>query len=175
MQDGQGNTEQTTGPDLVIRRATVDDFSTIRHIHTSTVRALKDSLLSESEITEAARVIRSTGYLSELMQKTLHVALINGDIVGTGAWSPSNDRGVAARISAVFVAPLFQGQGVGRHLIGELERDAADNGYQRLTATVPVAVVAVFDALGYAVASHGVSRDAIPGTLLQVAFLRKPG
>ena len=63
----------------------------------------------------------------ELFLKSVHVAVLNGDIVGTCAWGPSDDRGSAARISALFVSPLFQGAGIGKRLLEDVERDAAQS------------------------------------------------
>ena len=179
MQDGHQDEGRSDGgplrgPQLSMRRAGLDDYSTIRHVHASAIRALADGLLSEAEIANAVRIVYSPDYVSDLIRKSQHVAVLNGDIVGTCAWSPGDDRGVAARLSLLFVAPLFQGIGIGRRLVGALEQDARDNGFDRFAATVPVSVVPLFEAIGYATASHGVARDVIPGATLQVAFLRKP-
>ena len=161
-------------PSLLLRRAGIDDYSTIRHIQASAVRSMNDKLLDDVEVANATGAIYSAGYISELFSKTVHVAVLNGDIVGTCAWGPSDDRGSAARISALFVAPLFQGIGIGTRLVDEVARDAAHHGFARFMATVPVSIVPLFAALNYVIASYGTSRDVIPETSLQVAFLRKP-
>ena len=163
------------GPQLVVRRASLDDYSTIRHVQASAIRSLVDKLLEPTESDAATQAVYTSEYLSELLLKTVFVAVLNGAIVGTCAWSASDDRGSSARISALFVAPLFQGAGVGRQLMTGAERDAAHNGYARFAATAPVAIVPLFARLGYVTASFGTSRDVIPATAIQVAFLRKPG
>lgn len=174
MQDGHQEAAQTSLPSLLIRRVGLDDFSTVRHIHTSAVRALAERLLDPKDVTLATQAIYSPAYISELVAKSVFVAALNGDLVATCAWSPSDDRGIAARISALFVAPLFQGIGIARQLITHVEQDANHNGFERFTATVPVSITPLFEALGYVTASFGTSRDVVPETALQVAFLRKP-
>jgi GNAT superfamily N-acetyltransferase len=174
MQDGQTGTDTTHRPHLSVRRAGLDDYSTIRSIHASAVRALSDRMIEATDVPRAIGVIYTVDYLSDLMAKATHVALVNGDIVGTGAWSPSDDRGLTARLSAFFVSPLFQGTGIGRELIRHLEADAGSHGYHRFTAIVPVTLVAFAEGVGYGIASYGTSRDIIPGTDVQVAFVRKP-
>ena len=163
------------GPHLVIRRATLDDYSTIRHVQSSAVRALGEKLLDADEVARAMQTIYSPAYIAELFHKTVSVAVLNGAIVGTCAWGASDDRGSAARIGALFVGPLSQRNGIGRRLVAEAERDAASNGFTRFTATAPVSVVRLFSGLDYGIASYGLSRDVIPDTAIQVAFLRKPG
>ena len=131
-------------------------------------------MIDANEVATAIRAIYSPSYVIELIAKSVHVAQLNGDIVGTCAWSPSDDRGLAARIGALFVAPLFQGNGFGRQLIAHSEQDAAVNGFHRFTAIVPVSIVSVFEGMGYVTASYGTSRDVVPETAVQVAFLKKP-
>ena len=174
MQDGHRQDEQARGPNLTHRRAELDDYSTIRHVQASAVRALVDRLLVVAEVANAVRIIYSPDYVSDLIKKNLQVAVLNGDIVGTGAWSPGDDRGLTARLSMLFVTPLFQGIGIGRRLVGALEQDAQEHGFDRYSITTPVSLVSMFETFGYATASHGVSRDVVPGATLQVAFLRKP-
>lgn len=165
--------ENADGPSLVFRRAGIDDYSTIRHIQSSAIRSLGDKLLDGDEVTNATKKIYTADYITELSSKTLHVAVLNGDIVGTCAWEPSDDRGSAARLSSLYVAPLFQGKGIGCRLVEAATEDAAASGYRRIMATVPVSVVPLFAALGFSTASFGTSRDVIPDASLQVAFLRR--
>lgn len=162
------------GPNVITRRAGIDDYSSIRHIQASAIRSLGSTILDEAEVETAIRTVYSSSYISELLAKTVLVASVNGDMVASCAWGPSDDRGAAARISALFVMPLFQGKGIGRTLVSDAEKDAGTNGFSRFTATVPVAAVPLFAASGYIIASYGTSRDVVPGTAIQVAFLRKP-
>lgn len=165
---------EADGPALTFKRAGLDDYSTIRHVQSSAIKALVDSLLDSEEVELATKVIYSAEYISDLFSKNVHVAVLNGDIVGTCAWGPSDDRGSAARLSALYVAPLFQGRGIGCRLVETVTQDATASGFARMMATVPVSVVPLFSSLRFNAASFGTSRDVIPDVMLQVAFLRKP-
>ena len=162
------------GPSLLFRRAGIDDYSTIRHVQSSAIRSLGDNLLDQSDIANATKFVYTAEYIGELFRKSVHVAVLNGDIVATCAWSPNDDSGTAARSSGLFVAPLFQNSGIGQKLLDDVISDGKSNGYDRFMATVPVSVVPLFSALGFVVASYGTSREIVPTVLLQVAFLRKP-
>jgi N-acetylglutamate synthase-like GNAT family acetyltransferase len=165
---------ESDGPTLTFRRAAIDDYSTIRHVQSSAIRSLGDNLLDSDEVTAATSVIYSADYIADLAARNVHVAVLNGAIVGTCAWEPSDDRGSAARLSSLYVAPLSQRSGIGSGLVEIVSQDAAISGFSRMMATVPVSVVPMFAALGFTVASFGTSRDVIPDAALQVAFLRKP-
>jgi GNAT superfamily N-acetyltransferase len=174
MQDGHASPDVAAGPSLSIRPAGLDDYSTIRHVQASAIRALADSLIDANEVTAAFETIYSPSYVTELMTRSVFIAVLNGDIVGTCAWSPGDDRGHAARISNLFVLPLFQGRGIARGLLEYMEADAKRHGYSRTNAIAPVAMTGLFKSLDYAITSFGTSRDVVPGVALQVVFFRKP-
>jgi GNAT superfamily N-acetyltransferase len=161
------------GPSLLVRSAGLDDYSTIRHIQASAIRALTNGLIDEQDALAATATIYSAAYVAELMAKTTYIALLNGDIVATCAWSAGDDRGHAARISALFVLPAFQGRGIAREVVHKVEQDAARHGFDRFSAIVPVELGTFFESMGYATTSFGTSRDVVPGVPLQVAFVRK--
>ena len=175
MQDGQARSEAIELPGLSLRLAGLDDYSTIRHVHASAIRSLAEGLLEIEDVERSIKAIYSIPYVTELAEKRLYVALLNGELVATCAWSPSDDRGQSARIGALFVLPLFQGAGIATRLIERVEQDAAEHGYTAFTAIVPVSLAPVVERLGYRTASFGTSRDVVPATALQVAFMRKPG
>jgi len=174
MQDGYKDVNLPEAPSLVVRAMGLDDYSTVRHVHASAIRSLADRLIDPDEAAAAIKAIYSPSYVVDLSSKTMLVAVLNGSIVGTCAWSPNDDRGLNARIGALFVAPLFQGQSIGSQLVTHAERNASDHGFHSWTAIVPVSIVTMFQDLGYTVASYGTSLDVVPLTSLQVAFLRKP-
>jgi GNAT superfamily N-acetyltransferase len=174
MQDGHASTDVIVAPSPEFRLAGLDDYSTLRHVQSSAIRALGERSIDASEVSTALETIYSSDYIAHLMAKSTILAVVNGDIVGTCSWSAGDDRGHAARISGLFVLPLFQGAGIGRHLLEHVEADAARHGYSRFNAIAPVALSGLFTDLDYAITSFGTSRDVIPGVSLQVAFLRKP-
>jgi GNAT superfamily N-acetyltransferase len=174
MQDGHPSPDITTEPRLHIKPAGLDDYATIRYVQSAAVRALAASLLDDNEVAAAIDTINSQSYTAALMAKTVFLAELNGDVIGTCAWFPNDDRGHAARIGGLFVLPLFQGHGFGRMLLEHAELDAARHGYERFNAIAPVLVADIFTTLNYTITSFGTSRDVIPGVAVQVAFLRKP-
>jgi len=58
------------------------------------------------------------------------VALLGGEPIGCGALKCHGDKPV--EIKRMWVAPSARGLGVGRRLLAELERRAADNGHRRV-------------------------------------------
>jgi GNAT superfamily N-acetyltransferase len=174
MQDGHPSADVTTEPRLHIRPAGLDDYATVRYTQAAAIRTLAASLLDEADVAAAIETIYAPSYTAELMAKSVFLAELNGDVVGTCAWYPSDDRGHAARIGGLFVHPLFQGHGFAHQLLQHVEQDAARHGYERLNAIAPVTMADVFKTLDYVVTSYGTSRDVIPGIAIQVAFLRKP-
>lgn len=174
MQDGHRSSDVTARPGLYVRPAGLDDYSTIRHIQSAAVRTLGERLIEAGDVASALSTIYSADYLAELMARSTFLALINDDVVGTCGWNASDDRGHAARITGLFVLPLFQSQGIGSHLLEHVEHDAGRNGYTRFNAIAPVSMRGLFTRLHYTTTSFGTSRDVVPGVAMQVAFLRKP-
>jgi GNAT superfamily N-acetyltransferase len=174
MQDGHASADAGITPGLAFRAAGLDDYATIRHIQSSAIRALSERMLDAADVSAALATIHSSDYINQLMTKSTFLAVMHGDPIGTCSWSPGDDRGHAARVSGLFVMPLFQGGGIGRSLLVHVETDASRHGYTRLNAIAPVAVAGLFKDLDYAVTSFGTSREVIPGVSVQVAFMRKP-
>ncbi len=157
----------------VIRRANVDDYSDVRYVHAAAFKAGTSPQLSDAESRSFISHVNSPDYADVLQRMDLLVAVVNGQLVGTAAWSAGDDSGSSARISSVFVDPMFVGCGIGRRLVREIEKRAADAGFARFTIRATANAVAFFQGLGYEVASHGVgSISAAEGTM-PVTFLRK--
>ena len=83
-----------------------------------------------------------------------------GEIVGTsayypclsGAAEPGNRGENAVEIRKMYLTPKARGQGLGRYLLGELERSILARGYQEIwieTASVLTAAVKLYEANGY--------------------------
>lgn len=156
-----------------IRRAGVDDYSDIRYVHVAAFKANTASQLSDAEAAAFIAHVNSPDYADVLQRMDLLVATVNGQLVGTAAWCAGDDSGSNARISSVFVDPMFAGCGIGRRLVQEIEKRASDAGFMRFTIRATANAVPFFQGLGYEVASHGVgSISAAEGTM-PVTFLRK--
>ena len=77
-----------------------------------------------------------------------------------------------ARISSVFVDPMFLRLGIGGRLLTEVEARAFQSGFNQLSMSTTLNAVAFFEKAGYQVASRGVKALGT-SCLLPVAFLRK--
>jgi putative acetyltransferase len=76
-----------------------------------------------------------------------------GEIIGTSAYYPYPNRGEnAVEIRKMYLSAKARGQGLGKYLLGELERSIIAHGYQEIwieTASVLAAAVKLYEANGY--------------------------
>ncbi len=75
-----------------------------------------------------------------------------GQIVGTSAYYPIERGEKAVEIRKMYLLPIVRGQGLGRHLLGELEQSIAARGYQQIwieTASVLKEAVQLYETNGY--------------------------
>jgi putative acetyltransferase len=80
------------------------------------------------------------------------VVEIHGQIVGTSAYYPIERGEQAVEIRKMYLLTIARGQGLGRHLLGELERSIAARGYREIwieTASVLKAAVQLYESNGY--------------------------
>jgi GNAT superfamily N-acetyltransferase len=161
---------------LEIAPAGIDQMSDLRHLHALSARRLAAGMLSEAEIEAFASYIYTEAYsgrLTEVVQaRRLLVARLDGALVASAGWTPANDAGAIARLTGVFVSPLYARQGIGRRLLERVETQALQAGFAICTVRAPLGAAPFFARIGYDVASHGVwpiDRD----TALPVAFMRK--
>jgi N-acetylglutamate synthase-like GNAT family acetyltransferase len=157
----------------IIRRLSVDDFSTVRYVHTAAFKAQTAPLLADEEIKAFFTQVTTPGYIDALMAIHAYVACVGGQVVGTGAWTAGDDSGASARISSVFIDPMFSGGGIGRRLMTSVEASAREAGYHRFSVRATSNAVPFFLALGYDIASHGVSSLSVVEGSLPVTFMRK--
>jgi putative acetyltransferase len=104
-----------------------------------------------------------------------------GEIIGTSAYYPYPHRGEkAVEIRKMYLIAKARGQGLGKHLLGELERSILAHGYQEIwieTASVLTAAVKLYEANGYQPAT-GVETlrcDRVYVKLIQVATYNLSG
>lgn len=75
-----------------------------------------------------------------------------GKIVGTSAYYPCERGNTAVEIRKMYLSPIARGQGLGRHLLGKLERVITARGYQEIwieTASILKAAVRLYELSGY--------------------------
>lgn len=156
----------------VLRTVGLDDWSTVRHLHATAFERLAGPMLDQ-EVVRALKAHMTTAQYTEALQReSLWAATLDGLLVGTSGWLPSDDTGHSARITSVFVNPMFLRLGIGRLLVRNAEARARAAGFSSFTARAPEAAAAFFAALGYEVTSHGVSQR-LGGQAVPVTFMRR--
>ena len=157
---------------MTIRRIGMDDHSNVRYLHIKSMTAQSVDALSEVEIAAFVACVNSPGYSDCLMAEDVFGAFVDGQLVGTASWHVNGDDGRTARISSVFVDPMFNRLGIGGHLLAEVEARASQSGFDHFGISATINAVPFFEKLGYREASRGV-KTLGPDCALPVAFLRK--
>jgi ribosomal protein S18 acetylase RimI-like enzyme len=157
---------------IAIRRIDIDDHADVRYLHIRSLTEQSFGALSEPEVAAFAAFVRSPSYSDSLLAEEIHGAFADGQLVATAGWQFNGDDGRVARITSVFVHPLFSRLGIGRRLLGEVETRALRSGFALLGTSVTLNAVGFFEKLGYREASRGV-RMLTPDCSIPVAFMRK--
>jgi putative acetyltransferase len=157
---------------VTIRLVGLDEYSHVRNLHARAMSSESADSLSEAEIAAFIAFVRSPAYSDVLRGETLYGAFIDGQLIGTASWHVNGDDGQLARISSVFVDPMFMRLGIGGRLLTEAEARAFQSGFNQLGISSTINAVPFFERAGYQVASRGVKTFG-PGCALPVAFLRK--
>jgi GNAT superfamily N-acetyltransferase len=101
---------------LEVRALSVDDLSTARYVvATAFTRGAKDHY-SAAEVEAFEEFVRSPHYGDLLLGNRAYGAWVGSEMVGVAAWSTGEAGSPTARILAVFVHPLFGGNGIGTRL-----------------------------------------------------------
>jgi GNAT superfamily N-acetyltransferase len=165
----------STGPtsldeQLTLRPFAVDDFSSLRYLHATSLRGQTLDVLSEEEVAAFVRLVYSPAYTTLLAKEDLYGAWIDGELVGTVSWHAAGNGGSTASIGGIFVRhPRL---GIGRRLLAHAEARAQQSGFERLSASATANAVPFFLRLGYEKVSRGV-RSLSFGCVLPVTFVRK--
>ncbi len=167
-----GEFEKATRLPLRLRKADPDCWSDVRDLHATSLRRVSGPALDIEQIEAFLTQIYSPDYTSALQSQSLHTAWFERQLVATAGWIPADDAGLSARITAVFVSPLYLRMGVGRHIVTAVEAEAAAAGFQAFSARVLPPALPFFEALGYTRSSLGVfsvgTENGVP-----VVFMRK--
>lgn len=165
----------STGPTslderLSLRAIGIDDFSSLRYLHATSLRAQTLDVLSDEEIAAFIRLVYSPGYTDLLMKEEVYGAWIDGDLIGTVSWHAGGSGGATATIGGIFVRhPRL---GIGRRLLAEAETRAHQCGFERLSACATANAVPFFLRFGYEKVSRGV-RSMSFECVLPVTFVKK--
>jgi GNAT superfamily N-acetyltransferase len=155
---------------LVVEPFGLDDFSSLRHLHATSLRAQTVGVLSDDEVASFIRFVYSPAYTHMLMQEELYGGWLNGELVGTVSWHAGGNSGSTASLGGIFVQhPRL---GIGRRLLATAEARVRQCGFERLAACATANAVPFFLRLGYETASSGV-RSLSVDCVLPVTFVRK--
>ncbi len=155
-----------------LRPIGVDDWSRVRELHALSFDRLGATLLGDEHVTAFKELAASPEYTAMLEQEHLTGAWMDGFLAGTCGWVAADDMGNVARLTSLFVHPLFTRIGLGQHLVAEAEQRARVAGFQTFAVRALPDVASFFARLDYEVTSHGVMSIMGPVTA-PVVFLRK--
>ena len=124
----------STGPTrlderLSLRPIGIDDFSNLRHLHATSLRAQTLEVLSDEELAAFIRLVYSPVYTSLLMKEEVYGAWIDAELIGTVSWHAAGNSGSTASIGGIFVR--HRRLGIGRRLLAEAEARAHQCGFER--------------------------------------------
>lgn len=149
-----------------------DDWSEIRSLHAFAFRRLAGPSIEPSQCEAFVARIYAPDYTAALQAHDLQVAWYDGRAVGTAGWVPSDDRGMLARLTSVFVSPLYTRLGIGRRLVAAAEARARTAGFAAFAARAFQPTAGFFESVGYVRSSQGVqsvgTENGIP-----IVFMRK--
>lgn len=157
---------------VTIRRVGMDDWASVRYVHATAFRILAGSDCEPAEVEAFAAHVRTQDYADRLQSEDLYAGWLDGELVGTAGWIPADDSGALARITSVFVRPLFTRLGIGRRLALDAEARARAAGFGRFSARAPLNAVGFFEKIGYDVTSHGVHAFATEKGM-PITYMRK--
>ena len=157
---------------ITIRVVGLDEYSHVRNLHARAMSSESADYLTEAEIAAFIAFVRSPAYSDLLRGENLYGAFIDGQLIGTASWHVNGDDGQVARVSSVFVDPMFMRLGIGGQLLTEVEARAFQSGFNQLGISATINAVPFFERAGYQIASRGV-KTLGPDCALPVAFLRK--
>jgi GNAT superfamily N-acetyltransferase len=159
---------------LEVRALSVDDLSTARYVVGAAFARGAAEHYARPQIEAFAEFVRSPHYGDVLLGNRAYGAFIGAEMVGVAAWSIGEGRAPTARILAVFVHPLFGGDGIGSRLVEYLEDEARAAGYSAVEASVTLNAAALFERLGYLETRRG-AWGLPSGREIPIAFMRKTG
>ena len=155
-----------------IRALSVDNLSTARYVVTTALARVASEHYSPAQIEAFGEFVRSPHSTDVLLGNRAYGAWVGSEMVGVAAWSVGEAKSPTARILAVFVHPLFGGDGIGTRLTEYLEDEARAAGYRDLETNATLNAIGFFEKLDYLEIRRGVW--GLPsGRQMPIAFMRK--
>ena len=132
---------------MEIRALSVDHLSTARYVVATAFARGANDHYSTADMEAFAEFVRSPHYADVLLGNRTYGAWVGSDMVGIAAWSAGEAPSPTARVVAVFVHPLFSGNGIGTRLTEYLEVEAANAGYRALEISATLNAVELLRAI----------------------------
>lgn len=142
---------------LTIREARSDDAQAISQVIIAAVRESNGQDYPASVIESVVAHFTPGRVLELLEQRLVFVALLDGEIVGTGAL----DRNI---VRSLFIAPSLQRNGIGQVLMSRIEKAALERRVEALLVPSSLTAESFYAHLGYRVVReqlHGEERTII--------------
>ncbi len=148
--------------DVLIRKAHNDDAKAISQVIVAAVRESNSQDYPASVIESVVANFSPERVIDLLEQRLVFVALLDGEIVGTGALD-------SHAVRSLFIAPQQQRKGIGQALMGEIEKAALQRSIETLLVPSSLTAESFYARLGYRVLReqlHGEERTLIMTKLL---------
>lgn len=156
-----------------IRPIQPDDFNDVRYTHTTAFRSHAYIYYTPEELDAFEKMVRSPTYLDKLMANAILGAWIDNKLIATAAWHSSRSNERVARISALYVQPLFARVGIGSRMLQAIETSAATSNCNLMSVRAPLNAQPFFEANGYETSGRGTSPIS-QAKAIDIVFMRKP-
>ncbi|MFK8400773.1 GNAT family N-acetyltransferase [Pseudomonas sp. BGr12] len=143
--------------ELTIRQARSDDATAISQVIVAAVRESNGQDYPASVIELVVANFTPERVIELLQQRLVFVALLDDEIVGTGALDGHTVR-------SLFIAPQQQRKGIGQALMGQIEKAALERGIEALLVPSSLTAESFYARLGYRLLReqlHGEERTLI--------------
>ncbi len=138
----------------------IDHINEVRSLQKTTFRRLCANWVSEAEADAFYAYLDSPAFSSDLFNcmksKRVLGARLDRRLVAVASWDLSKDNPRTGRLRSIFVDTMFTHAGIGRALLNELERRAANIDMKTMSVRVLGRSVGFFEKLGYATTGQGV-------------------
>lgn len=134
---------------MIIRKFCKADAERVSALIIQTLKTSNSKDYSTEDINALEKQLQPAGVLERASWTHFYVAEDNNTIVGCGAIGPYWGSETESSLFTIFVLPECQGKGVGRKIIGTLERDEYFLRAKRVEVPASITAVDFYRKLGY--------------------------
>lgn len=127
-----------------LRAAADGDRPGIHAVHVAAIRGTCARAYSAEQISSWAGLLSPESYRDVIRKRVMLVATDGEAVVGFGQLNAETGE-----VDAVYVLPERQGEGIGRSLLSELERQARDRGVTKLELSATLNAADFYEHAGY--------------------------